>query len=206
MPVNRGRTQSDKYQAFMPRLSVRSVDALSVRTLKPAASFEPAMIALAQDLAHHYVTTIGLSISGGAILSLSIPCLVSPPKKSDKGTTPVVGGLTTLFIGRTVSLDTAVYCQMLQRAPITEQLLLMERNRLLTVAPLYCRNDPEGAALLKRIWKFCPSDERADLFGVKSFKEFAARVNVKTARQAKAPTASTGAHYEPHEHMRFPSF
>lgn len=188
------------------KLSVKSAEIISIQTLMPQPGFSADIIQLAQDLAYHHVTSTGLSSAGSTCLTMSKPCLVLPPEKFGKNKMTVVGGLESFFIGRTVSLDCTIWCHVLQRAPKTEQLLPMERKRLLTIAPLYCQSGHDGAALLKRIWKFCTPAERKEMYGVSSFKAFAARANVKTARQIKAPFASTRANYKPGDQMQFPDF
>lgn len=190
---------------YRPELRFKASETIPVQKLWPHSTFDVGIVELAQDLAYHHVKRIGLSATGIIRYSMNTPCWVLPPKSARKRIV-VVGGLESLFMARTVSLQSDVYCDVLQRPPPPERLVSWERERLLTVAPQYCQGGHEGAALLKRVWQSCTPAERKDIYGVSSFQAFASRAGIKLARQAKAPFAKTRAHYAPGDQMQFPGF
>lgn len=206
MPAKKSSSWKTKIGNEKPEPDAKGTETIHVQRLKPHDAFDVRIIELAEDLAYHHVTCFGLSVNGSMLLSATMPCLALLSRRSVKERTVVIGGLASLFIARTVSLENSVFCRMCKRAPPPEQLVAEERQRFLLIAPLYCQVGPEGVALLNRIWQFCTPAERKNIYRVSSFKAFASRANIRMPRQAKAPFAKTRAYYEIGEQKQFPGF
>ena len=191
-----------QYNSQVNKLNVKSFEAIQVQSLDRHIDFGNEIIALAQDIAYHHIKNTGLSATGIQCLSRTTPCWVLP-KKSARKSFYVVGGLESLYMARAISLENSVYCLVLGQYRAPESLVSIEQERLLTIAPQYCRGGKEGAELLYRVWQFCNEEEENEIYGVTNFKEFASRLGVARAKQNRAPFAKTRANYTPGEQKQY---
>ncbi len=155
------------------------------------------MIRLVQDFAQYYVANCGLSVRGIQHLSQSMPCAVTPNKKGSRSEASVAGGLVTYHIARAISLESTISCYPVRRISNWDRANRSERLQLLSIAPMFCRGDRDGTALLKRIWTSCTKDERQEVYGVTAFTKFARQLQIKSRFQPPPPNAQTAKQYEP---------
>lgn len=170
---------------------------LEVRSLLPHSEFDGDLTRLAQDFARYYAAMGALSVKGVTNLSLAMPCRVLLTGEESRPAATVVGGLAMYYIARAVSLDSVVNCHATKKTSDWEEIKTSERLRLLSVAPHYCRDDSDGGAMLKRIWGFYTADERCEIYGVTTFKQFAKRFRIRARNLPTAPRTRTARVYEP---------
>lgn len=170
-------------------------DELAIEHIAPHSVFSLDLINLAQDLAIYYASMAGLSVPGVSSLSLAMQCWVVPHTRIAQKNI-LIGGLATYYVGLATAREGRIFCHISPKSPDPDKIVTAERLRLLVSAPLFCRSDPDGAALLKRIWQFVTPAERRVLYGATAFSQMARRLSLRTRNLPGAPIATTCEHYE----------